>query len=100
MEITDDLRVAVRPGRTVDELVDRILDADAAVRATPGFVEALASEFALPFEHARLALRRDHGLAVDRGRLVREALAIALAELELHGEDSELVRRLNGWAQD
>jgi hypothetical protein len=45
-------------------------------------------------EHARLTLRRDHGLAVDRGRLVREALAIVLAELEEHGDDSELVRRL------
>lgn len=47
-------------------------------------------------EHARLALRRDHGLAVDRGRLVREALAIVLADLEHHGDDSELVRRLIG----
>jgi hypothetical protein len=45
-------------------------------------------------EHARLTLRRDHGLAVDRGRLVREALAIVLADLEEHGDDSELVRRL------
>jgi hypothetical protein len=45
-------------------------------------------------EHARLSLRRDHGLAVDRGRLVREALAIVLAGLEEHGDDSELVRRL------
>ena len=33
-------------------------------------------------EHARLKLRRDHGLAVDRGRLVREALAIVLADLD------------------
>jgi len=47
-------------------------------------------------EHARLDLRRHHGLAVDRGRLVREALAIVLADLELHGDDSELVRRLLG----
>jgi hypothetical protein len=60
----------------------------------------VTAEELLDIEHARLALRRDHGLAVDRGRLVREALAIALAELELQGEDSELVRRLNGWAQD
>jgi hypothetical protein len=45
-------------------------------------------------EHARLTLRRDHGLAVDRGRLVREALALVLADLEQHGDDSELVRRL------
>lgn len=56
----------------------------------------VTAEELLDIEHARLALRRDHGLAVDRGRLVREALAIALAELELHGDDSELVRRLNG----
>jgi hypothetical protein len=47
-------------------------------------------------EHARLSLRRDHGLAVDRGRLVREALSIVLADLEQHGDDSELVRRLLG----
>lgn len=47
-------------------------------------------------EHARLTLRRDHGLAVDRGRLVREALAIVLADLEQHGDDSELIRRLLG----
>jgi hypothetical protein len=45
-------------------------------------------------EHARLMLRRDNGLAVDRGRLVREALAIVLADLEERGDDSELVRRL------
>jgi len=45
-------------------------------------------------EHARLMLRRDHGLAVDRGRLVREALAIVLADLEERGDDSELVSRL------
>jgi hypothetical protein len=45
-------------------------------------------------EHARLMLRRDHGLAVDRGRLVREALAIVLADLEEQGDDSELVSRL------
>ena len=47
-------------------------------------------------EHARLNLRRHHGLAVDRGRLVREALSIVLADLEQHGDDSELVRRLLG----
>ncbi len=45
-------------------------------------------------EHARLTLRRDHGLAVDRGRLVREALAITLADMERRGGESVLVRRL------
>ena len=48
----------------------------------------------LDLEDARLALRRDHGLAVDRGRLVREALALVLADLEEHGYDSLLVQRL------
>jgi hypothetical protein len=50
----------------------------------------------LDLEHARLALRRDVGVAVDRGRLVREAIAIALADLEENGEESLLVRRLTG----
>ncbi len=48
----------------------------------------------LDIEHARLTLRRHHGLAVDRGRLVREALALVLADLETQGTDSALVQRL------
>ena len=48
----------------------------------------------LDIEHARLTLRRHHGLAVDRGRLVREALALVLADLEAQGDDSALVQRL------
>jgi hypothetical protein len=48
----------------------------------------------LDIEHARLTLRRHHGLAVDRGRLVREAIAMVLADFEAHGDDSALVRRL------
>jgi hypothetical protein len=54
----------------------------------------VTSEELLGLEHARLALRREHGLAVDRGRLVREAVAIALADLDLQGEDSLIVQRL------
>jgi hypothetical protein len=47
-------------------------------------------------EHARLALRGEHGLAVDRGRIVRESVAVVLADLEAKGESSILVRRLRG----
>jgi hypothetical protein len=50
----------------------------------------------LDIEHARLSLRRHQALAVDRGRLVREAIAIALEDLEANGDDSVLVRRLIG----
>jgi hypothetical protein len=45
-------------------------------------------------ERARLSLRADHGLAVDRGRIVREAVAVVIADLEAKGADSILVRRL------
>ena len=48
----------------------------------------------LEIEHARLALRSEHGLVVDRGRLVREAIDLVLADLEQNGEASALVRRL------
>ncbi|WP_438362089.1 hypothetical protein [Nocardioides antri] len=54
----------------------------------------VTSEELMEIEHVRLLLRGQHGLAVDRGRLVREALSLVLADFEAHGEDSALVRRL------
>ena len=48
----------------------------------------------LDLEQARLKLRRDNALAVDRGRLVREALAIVLADFDENGDESVLVQRL------
>ena len=56
----------------------------------------VSAEELLDLEHARLALRGDHGLPVDRGRVVREALAVVLADFEAKGEASVLVRRLRG----
>lgn len=54
----------------------------------------LSPEELLEIESARLRLRGDHSLAVDRGRIVREAVAVVLADLEAKGESSILVRRL------
>jgi len=54
----------------------------------------VSDEELLALEHSRLALRAMHGVAVDRGRVVREAVAIVLADLEENGENSMLVRRL------
>lgn len=48
----------------------------------------------MDLENARLLLRRQHGIAVDRGRLVREALAQVLSELEHDGAEAPLVKRL------
>jgi hypothetical protein len=54
----------------------------------------VSDEELLTLEHARLSLRAAHGLIVDRGRVVREAIAVVLADLEERGDDSVLVRRL------
>ena len=54
----------------------------------------LSSVELLALERVRLDLRAEYGVAVDRGRLVRKAVAIALSDLEAHGDDSGLVRRL------
>jgi hypothetical protein len=51
-----------------------------------------ASEL-LELERARLALRT-YGIAVDRGRIVREALAVLLADLDAEGDHSLVARRL------
>jgi hypothetical protein len=47
----------------------------------------------LELERARLTLR-GYGVSADRGRIVREALAVLLAELDAVGADSMMARRL------
>ncbi len=44
-------------------------------------------------EQARLTLR-GFGISADRGRIVREALAVLLADLDAEGADSLLAQRL------
>jgi hypothetical protein len=56
----------------------------------------LSPEELYDLEQARLALRGDLGLAVDRGRIVRESLAIIIADLEAKGDQSIIARRLRG----
>ena len=76
-------------------------EGDAARRVPSGRVRHdekmtvyVTSDELLEIEHVRLALRRDHGMAVDRGRLVREAVGMVLADFEERGDESALVRRL------
>jgi hypothetical protein len=56
----------------------------------------ISADELVALESARLALRAQHGLAADRGRIVREAISVLLADLTERGEDSVLVRRLKG----
>jgi hypothetical protein len=55
----------------------------------------VSAEELLALEQARLTLRAQCGMGVDRGRIVREAIAAMLADLEASADDSELVRRLS-----
>jgi hypothetical protein len=45
-------------------------------------------------EKARLSLRAEHGVAADRGRIVRAALAYVLEDFEARSHDSILLRKL------
>jgi hypothetical protein len=56
----------------------------------------ISAEELLALESARLTLRGQHGVAADRGRIVREAITVLLADLAERGEDSVLVARLTG----
>jgi hypothetical protein len=85
-------RSQVSPVETAEEAEAR--KPSGRVRHDEKMTVYVTSDELMDLEHARLALRRSHALAVDRGRMVREAVAIALADLEENGEDSVIVRRL------
>jgi hypothetical protein len=54
----------------------------------------ISADELVALESARLALRAQHGVAADRGRIVREAVTVLLADLAERGDESVLVRRL------
>jgi hypothetical protein len=56
----------------------------------------ISAEELLALESARLTLRGQHGVAADRGRIVREAISVLLADLGERGDEAVLVRRLRG----
>jgi hypothetical protein len=53
----------------------------------------LSADELLDLERARLTLRA-RGITVDRGRLVREAIAVLLADMDAGVDSSMLARRL------
>jgi hypothetical protein len=80
---------------TTDPLDDSRRRPSGRVRHDEKITIYVTADELLDIEHARLELRRHEGLAVDRGRLVREAVALVLADLGEHGRDSMLVQRLS-----
>ena len=87
-------RVQVPLPRTDEAAKPEGRSASGRVRHDEKMTVYVTADELLEIEHARLALRSRHGLAVDRGRLVREAIHLVLADLEQNGEASALVRRL------
>jgi hypothetical protein len=85
---------AVPTAQSIDSEDDARRRPSGRVRHDEKITIYVTADELLDVEHARLELRRHHGLAVDRGRLVREAVAMVLADLEEHGHDSMLVQRL------
>ncbi|SER63865.1 hypothetical protein SAMN05443377_104120 [Propionibacterium cyclohexanicum] len=55
----------------------------------------LSGDELLGLERARLSLRARHGISADRGRVVRAAIAQAVAELDELGEQAQIVHRLH-----
>lgn len=54
----------------------------------------LSAEELMALEDARVTLYREHGVKVDRGRIVREAIALVMADLEAKAGNAILVRQL------
>ena len=54
----------------------------------------LSADELVALDEAKGALYRDQGIKVDRGRIVREAVAVVVADLQAKGEASILARRL------
>lgn len=60
----------------------------------------LSSDELVALDEAKGALYRDQGIKVDRGRIVREAVAVVVADLQAKGDASILARRLREGRED
>jgi erythromycin esterase-like protein len=70
-------------------------EASGRVRHDQKITVYLTGQELLDLEQARLRLRAEFDIAVDRGRIVREAVAELLQDLHDEGPDAAIVRRLS-----
>lgn len=85
-QITAPSRPGVRSG-----LVGPTRGASGRERHDEKITVYVSPEELLGLERARILLRAEHALAVDRGRIVREAIDLILADFDANGESSMLV---------
>lgn len=85
-----------RPTATADgePIATEGTTASGRVRHEEKITVYVSSAELLALEQARLLLRAEHSLAVDRGRIVRTAISLIVAEFESRGAESGLVRAL------
>ena len=82
-------------GRSRSETTGATPEASGRVRHDQKITVYLTGQELLDLEQARLRLRAEFDLGVDRGRIVREAIAEILQDLHDRGPDAALVRRLS-----
>jgi len=85
--------VAARPAPT-EAPGDGTPTSTGRVRHEEKITVYVSSDELLALEQLRLNLRGRHGVAVDRGRIVRAAIAEALADVADNGGESRLIQRL------
>jgi hypothetical protein len=86
------LQVATEPVEAPDE--PRSTGSRKAPRHEEKVTFYCTAEDLMAIEQTRLKLRAEHGVAADRGRIVRAALAYVLEDFEARADDSILLRRL------
>ncbi|MBC7631244.1 MAG: hypothetical protein H7290_07205 [Flavobacterium sp.] len=90
----DELFRATAPAKVADE-VDAPTESSGRVKHDEKMTVYVTAAELLAVEQARLLLRSELGRSVDRGRFVRAALAVALADLEARGTQADVARRLS-----
>ncbi|GAA1544640.1 hypothetical protein BWI15_19480 [Kribbella sp. ALI-6-A] len=98
---TDGPALSDRPGSTGRARTAVVEDRKSSgrIRHDTKITVYVTEEELLGLEQTRLALRAEHGLTADRGRIVREAIDVLLADFVDHGPDSVLVQRLRAAAE-
>ncbi len=82
------------PRRPADSPGEEPVQHTGRVRHDEKITVYVSSDELLALERLRLQLRAEHGIATDRGRIVRAALASALEQVREQGADADVVRRL------
>lgn len=77
-------------GRPAPEETDDRRTGSGRVRHDEKITVYVSTDELLALETARLTLR-SRGITADRGRIVRASIAMALSDLDEHGDDSTLV---------